>query len=34
MIIEVTFDAEPSGGEDFEDLTQIREMIRELRPAG
>ena len=29
MIIEVTFEAT---GDDFDDLTQIREMIRELRP--
>jgi hypothetical protein len=31
MIIEVTVDA--SGGDDFDDLTQIRELVRDLRPA-
>ena len=31
MIIEVTVDA--SGGDDFEDLTRIRELVLELRPA-
>jgi hypothetical protein len=31
MIIEVTDDA--SGGDDFDDLTQIRELVRDLRPA-
>ena len=30
MIIEVSVDA--GGGDDFEDLTQIRELVRELRP--
>jgi len=34
MIIEVSYDVvidTPAGGEDFEDLTQIREMIQDLR---
>jgi hypothetical protein len=29
MIIEVTYDAD---GDDFDDLTQIRELVQELRP--
>lgn len=33
MIIEIIIDAEPDDGTDFEDLTQIRELVRELRPA-
>jgi hypothetical protein len=34
MIIEVTIEADASGdeGADFDDLTQIRELVRELRP--
>ena len=36
MIIEITIDAEPDApGDDFEaDLTQIRELVAELRPTG
>jgi hypothetical protein len=34
MIIEITIEAEPEvAGEDFDELTQIRELIQELRPA-
>jgi hypothetical protein len=33
MIIEVVFDAEPGADLVDEDLTQIRELIHELRPA-
>lgn len=34
MIIEVTIDADAAdGGEDFEDITAIRELVLELRPA-
>nr|HEX4318737.1 hypothetical protein [Kofleriaceae bacterium] len=34
MIIEITIEATPDagGGEDFDELTQIRELIRELHP--
>jgi hypothetical protein len=32
MIIEVTIEAD-TGGHDFEDITAIRELVRELRPA-
>jgi hypothetical protein len=32
MIIEVTVEASPDG-EDFDDLTQIRELVADLRPA-
>jgi hypothetical protein len=32
MIIEVTFEAAGSG-DDFDELTQIRELVRDLRPA-
>lgn len=31
MIIEVSYDVVIEGGEDFEDLTQIRELIQDLR---
>lgn len=33
MIIEVSVEAGEGGGEDFEDLTQIRELLSDLRPA-
>ena len=34
MIIEITIEAQPEvAGEDFDELTQIRELIRDLRPA-
>ncbi len=34
MIIEIIIDGDADDGTDFEDLTQIRELVRELRPAG
>lgn len=34
MIIEVTVDADAGEAIDFEDITAIRELIAELRPAG
>ena len=33
MIIEVSIDDAEPAGESFEDITQIRELVRELRPA-
>jgi len=33
MIIEVSIDADAEPGENFDDITAIREMVRELRPA-
>jgi hypothetical protein len=33
MIIEVTIEAGEAEGHDFDDITQIRELVRELRPA-
>lgn len=33
MIIEVTMEAEPEPGHDFEDITAIRELVHSLRPA-
>jgi hypothetical protein len=33
MIIEVTVDDSASDGMEFEDITAIRELVRELRPA-
>lgn len=33
MIIEVSIDADPGDGMDFDDITAIRELVAELRPA-